>query len=245
MRLVPSLPDTSLTIEALLRIIAERDAEMELLKLMVDKLTLQLLRARRAQYGRSSEQLDDPQIALIEGAPLYEHPAPKAAPKADAANSVGIDRQLPAHLPRENLVHRPATTEAAHDATGNACGCTACGGRLRQIGADVSEQLEYVPSRFKVIRHVRPKLACVNCEAILWRVNLDARGATIWMRTVSRRVDDAAHLIVAGAIHAGVWLSPDLRALQWRSLRAHALASTSRRLQSADRDPRGPIRARA
>ena len=39
-----------------------------LLKLMVDKLKLQLLRARRAQYGRSSEQLDDPQIALIEGA---------------------------------------------------------------------------------------------------------------------------------------------------------------------------------
>jgi hypothetical protein len=81
-------------------------------------------------------------------------------------------------------------------------------------------------------------------DAVVWRVNLDARGATIWMRTVSRRVDDAAHLIVAGAIHAGSWLSPDLRALQWRSLRAHAVASTSRRLQSADRDRRGPIRAR-
>jgi hypothetical protein len=26
--------------------------------------------------------------------------------------------------------------------------------------------LEYVPSRLKVIRHVRPKLACVACEAI-------------------------------------------------------------------------------
>ena len=163
---MPTTPPTPATVEALLRVVEERDSEVALLKLMVDKLTLQLLRARRAQYGRSSEQLDDPQIALIEGAPLYEHPAPKAAPKADAANSVGIDRQLPAHLPRENLVHRPATTEAAHDATGNACGCTACGGRLRQIGADVSEQLEYVPSRFKVIRHVRPKLACVNCEAI-------------------------------------------------------------------------------
>ena len=78
----------------------------------------------------------------------------------------------------------------------------------------------------------------------LWRVNPDARGATIWMRTVSRRVDDAAHLIVAGAIHAGGWLSPDLRALQWRSLRAHTHTSTSRRLQGADRDPRVPIRAR-
>ncbi|WP_443082810.1 IS66 family transposase, partial [Variovorax sp. WDL1] len=34
------------------------------------------------------------------------------------------------------------------------------------MGHDVSEQLEYVPSRFKVIRHVRPKLACVACESI-------------------------------------------------------------------------------
>lgn len=63
-------------------------------------------------------------------------------------------------------MHRPAATDAAHDAAGNACGCTACGGRLHQIGADVSEQLEFVPARFKVIRHVRPKLACVSCEAI-------------------------------------------------------------------------------
>jgi hypothetical protein len=78
---VPTTPPTPATVEALLRVVEERDSEVALLKLMVDKLTLQLLRARRAQYGRSSEQLDDPQIALIEGAPLYEHPAPKAAPE--------------------------------------------------------------------------------------------------------------------------------------------------------------------
>ena len=44
MLFVPSLPDTPLTIDALLRIIAERDAEMALLKLMVDKLKLRLAR---------------------------------------------------------------------------------------------------------------------------------------------------------------------------------------------------------
>jgi transposase len=163
---VPTTTPTPHTVEALLRVVEERDAEVVFLKLMVDKLTLQLLRARRAQFGRSSEQLDDPQIALIEAAPLDEHPAPKTTPRPEAANSPGIDRQLPAHLPRENQVHRPDATDAAHDAAGNACGCTACGGRLRQIGSDVSEQLEFVPARFKVIRHVRPKLACVNCEAI-------------------------------------------------------------------------------
>ena len=84
---MPTANNTPYTVEALLRVVQERDAEVVFLKLMVDKLALQLLRARRAQYGRSSEQLDDPQIALIEGAPLYEHPAPKAAPKAEAANS--------------------------------------------------------------------------------------------------------------------------------------------------------------
>ena len=30
----------------------------------------------------------------------------------------------------------------------------------------MSEQLEYVPASFKVIRHVRPKLACVRCQRI-------------------------------------------------------------------------------
>ena len=153
------------TIEARLRV-EECDSEVVFLKLMVDKLTLQLMRAHRAQYGRSSEQLDHPQIALIEAAPLYEHPAPKAAPRAEAANSPAIDRQLPAHLPHEDHLHRAAAADAALDATGNACGCTACGGRLRQIGAAVSEPLEYVPARLMVIRHVRRKLAYVACETI-------------------------------------------------------------------------------
>jgi len=34
------------------------------------------------------------------------------------------------------------------------------------VGRDVSEQLEYVPGRFKVVRHVRPKLACVGCQRV-------------------------------------------------------------------------------
>ncbi|CAI8854469.1 hypothetical protein EMIT0324P_290006 [Pseudomonas chlororaphis] len=44
--------------------------------------------------------------------------------------------------------------------------CTGCGGQLRQLGEDVSEVLEYVPARFKVIRHVRPKWVCRCCEHI-------------------------------------------------------------------------------
>src|SRR5205823_3952324 len=42
-----------------------------------------------------------------------------------------------------------------------------CGGKLKQLGEDVSETLEYVPEHFKVIRQVRPKLACACCDKIV------------------------------------------------------------------------------
>jgi transposase len=38
---------------------------------------------------------------------------------------------------------------------------------LSKLGEDVSEVLEYVPARFKVIRHVRPKLSCTRCDNIV------------------------------------------------------------------------------
>ncbi|GAC1538300.1 MAG: hypothetical protein NVS2B4_18370 [Ramlibacter sp.] len=154
------------TVDSLLRVVEARDAEVALLKLLVDKLKAQLLRQVRARFGASSEQLDDPQIALIADLPMPGLKPVAQTPKAQAANSEGFDRSLPAHLPRDSHVYRPEASDARRDAAGQACGCSACGGRLRQIGQDVSEQLEYVPSRFKVIRHVRPKFACVACESI-------------------------------------------------------------------------------
>ena len=154
------------TVESLLRVVEARESEVAFLKLMIDKLKLQLLRRTRSQFAASSEQLQDAQIALIEGEPLDEVAPSKASAKPDGANDAAIDRHLPAHLPRESLVHRPEATGAHRDADGAACGCSGCGGRLRKIGVDVSEQLEFVASHFKVIRHVRPKLACVACQSI-------------------------------------------------------------------------------
>ena len=62
---------------------------------------------------------------------------------------------LPAHLPRERVVHEPA------------CVCPACGStRLTRLGTDEREVLDYVPSHFKVVVHVRPKMSCRACETI-------------------------------------------------------------------------------
>lgn len=154
------------TIEQLQQLVDARDAEVARLKLFIAKLELQILRRNRMLFGSSSERLASDQLALLEVS-LHDEPSTPSVPnKKVAANASEIDRSLPAQLPREPHEHRPEVTSAHHDSQGHACGCSACGGRLRQIGADVSEQLEYVPAHFKVIRHVRPKLACVSCQMI-------------------------------------------------------------------------------
>src|SRR4051795_3161968 len=44
--------------------------------------------------------------------------------------------------------------------------CT-CGAELNKLGEDISEVLEWIPASFKVIRHVRPKMSCTKCDAIV------------------------------------------------------------------------------
>ncbi len=63
-------------------------------------------------------------------------------------------------------MYLPEATAAHTDAARLSCGCTLCGARLGQIGQGTSEQLEYVPGHFKVIRHVCPQFACVGCQSI-------------------------------------------------------------------------------
>jgi transposase len=145
-----------------------RDNEIEHLKLLIAKL-------RRMQFGRKSEKLDrqieqlelrldELQATPAENAtgshtPAVAAPITNVAAKPVHGESVQgqpARKPLPEHLPRE--VHKyPPKQEA----------CPDCGGKLKLLGEDVSEILEYVPERFKVIRQVRPKLACACCERIV------------------------------------------------------------------------------
>jgi transposase len=125
-------------------------AEIERLNLLVAKL-------KRLQFGRRSEKLDREieQLELrLEELQVLSKPAPTEKPTAEE-QAQPVRRALPEHLPREQRVHEPA------------CNCPDCGAAMRKIGEDVSEVLDYVPGRFKVIRHVRPKHACPACECIV------------------------------------------------------------------------------
>jgi len=132
--------------------LSTRTAEIEHLKLVLAKL-------RRMQFGRKSEKLDQQieQLELqLEDLEAEEAVAEAQAPKDVVPHKKAARKPLPPHLPREERVHVPAS-----DA------CPDCGGNLKHLGEDVSEQLEYVPASFRVIRHVRPKLACACCDTIV------------------------------------------------------------------------------
>jgi transposase len=169
--LAPTLPDLSKldreALQALLRAehqeriatqqrLLSRESEIEHLKLLLSQL-------RRMQFGRKSEKLEQ-QIEQLELRleDLQQAKQVESTPQAESelsATSPAIKparRPLPEHLPRTTQTHLPKQTS-----------CPGCGGELRKLGEDVSEVLEYVPERFQVIRHVRPKLSCTHCEQIV------------------------------------------------------------------------------
>ena len=146
--------------DALRMFAARLQAELYAKTLHIEKLKAELALLKRARYGRSSERIE--QLELLIGeleADEAEHEAKEPAAAPDKPRSTGSPprgrQPLPAHLPRERVEHEPA------------CACPACGStRLSRIGTDERELLEYVPSHFKVVVHVRPKLSCRQCATI-------------------------------------------------------------------------------
>ena len=170
---LPSDPDELRAFAAALqgeikREIAARDAEIYAKTLHIEKLKAELAALRRARFGRSSEKLDrtieqlELAISDLEESQAESEARTVAASADGEAKPVrqrargGARRPLPDHLPREEVVHEPA------------CACPACGGTVfSRIGQDEREVLEYVPSFFKRVAHIRPKLSCRHCETIV------------------------------------------------------------------------------
>jgi transposase len=147
---------------ALRALLAERDAEIAGVKaelhsqnILIEKLKHQLAGLRRHQFGSTSESLDRLELTLEdEEIARAAKTAVSHDPSSDTPKEQPKRRALPEHLPRNETVLSPGDA------------CRACGGRLKRLGEDVTEELEYVPGRFVVNRIVRPRMACACCEKI-------------------------------------------------------------------------------
>src|SRR5947209_2063832 len=156
------LPDDA---PALKQIIAAMAQDAMAAQAEIAKLRFQLARYRRAEFGRSSEKLahEAEQLELAiealeaDQAELLATASPSVATVIESAVEAQkpARRPLPEQLPREDVLHAAP------------CTCPTCGGALRRIGEDITETLDYVPGRFKVIRHIREKLSCRSCDNVI------------------------------------------------------------------------------
>jgi transposase len=146
-------------------------ASLQFKALQMEKMKSELARLKRGKFGSSSERIiDQLQLGLeeLEIATGFDVAALADAQGAydDECADQGSGREekrkpkrkpFPAHLRRKVVTH------AAPDADG----CSECGGDMDTLGDPaVVEVLDYIPARFEVIQHVRPKLACKTCDHI-------------------------------------------------------------------------------
>jgi transposase len=151
------------------RLADEQRRQTAQLQAELARLQLELERYKKWYYGpradrlRSSNELA--QLLLNFAEALDDRPI--------AADDLGKEvepeqerRRVKRRKGRRNLArfeNLPVTTHVYElNETERACPC--CGLERKEIGAEESWQIEYLPGRFERIHHVRKKYACTGCE---------------------------------------------------------------------------------
>ena len=151
-------PEDPAELRAVNRLLAD---EVKALSLKIEQLQHQLHGHKRHRFGSSAENADQLNLTFAEEEAVGEAAEEQAKPDEAKTDPSADDKQgrqhsrkpLPDHLERQDQVLCP----------GDECG--QCGGHLKTLGEDITEELEYVPGRFVVNRFVRPRKACSGCEA--------------------------------------------------------------------------------
>lgn len=149
-----SLPDDPSRLKELVSALA---GGLKFRDILIEKLRHQLAGHNRHRFGSSSETLDQLRMSFGEDEAIAEAAAAQSAPcdKNQKPKRRHSRKPLPDHLKRNDTVLTPGEA------------CSQCGGALKTLGEDVTEELEYIPGRFVVNRIIRPRRACTCCEAIV------------------------------------------------------------------------------
>ena len=149
--------------------ITKMSAMLRVHEALVQALQIQIARLKKQKFGASSERIER-EIEQLELALEYLEIAGAAAisaiaPDDDAELSTNEQAAMPNSprrrkplvaegTPRERIVLDPGDD------------CPECGGTLRLIGEDVSEILELISAKLKLIETARLKKSCRRCEKI-------------------------------------------------------------------------------
>ena len=141
-------------VAALKALVAAEVARNEQLKSKVLTLQEQLNLALARRYAASSEKISPDQILMFD----------EAESDVEVAFETDDESLVPAHK-RKKRGRRPLPdnlprVDAVHDLPASERRCDHDGQLLVEIGDVISEQLDIIPAKIQIIRHIRKKYAC-------------------------------------------------------------------------------------
>jgi transposase len=132
----------------LIKLLTAKDAQINQLLERITNMQAQLDNLLRILYGKKSEKKpplnDDTTVAVN---------ANSDAPKTKNTTNKPARKKLRDDLPRENVCYKLPESELT---------CNLCNNICHKIGEEISEQLEMIPAKMFVKKHVRFKYACKN-----------------------------------------------------------------------------------
>jgi transposase len=139
-------------------------AEVRLLEEQVRHLYYKLFgpKSEKSRFGEDSPQLY-----------LFDMPEPDLDGGDDSSKEVvEVEPYTRKKKGRKPLPDSLPRVEIVHDIDENEKVCH-CGAEMSRSGEEVSEKLDIIPAVIRVVRHVRPKYSCKQCE------NVAEKGPTV------------------------------------------------------------------
>jgi transposase len=153
---VDNLPND---VEALKALLVKANKEIRTLHQLIHAYQEEKRLAAARRFAPSSEKearqyylFDEAECGVQEEID-EEHNLPTTIVKAHRRR--GGRKPLPANLPRIDIVH-----DITDDEKQCRCGC-----QKEKIGEAVTEQLDIIPAKVRVLKHIRLKYACKHCES--------------------------------------------------------------------------------
>lgn len=170
----PDLSDDPAVLKAMIAVLRAENAQMTATlrahDLLVQALRVRIAKLKKQAFGKSSEKiereieqlelaLEDLQVAMAEAETT---PTEDSDPGEEDTTADEDDGKTPRRRPRVSDTTPRERRELDPGDT-----CPDCGGELRVVGEDVSELLDMIAARLKVIEIARIKKSCRRCEKMV------------------------------------------------------------------------------
>ena len=151
-------------IDKLSEVLSQKEREISDKNLRIRILEEELARYKKQKFGASSEKLSPDQLNLFDEAEAAAEANVEPADSLGAQETIEVPAHqrrarkrpsIPADLPRIDVIHDLPDAQKI---------CPRDGAALKRIGSETHEQLDIIPAKIQVLKHIRLTYACPCCE---------------------------------------------------------------------------------